>query len=345
MSKVKVGINGFGRIGRALMRIAHNHPDFEIVAINTRSSDPKMLAYLLKHDSLYRTFDQKIDYGEGFISINDRKIVCTSFGKPGEIPWSDSGVEVVVDATGAFTLSQDLHDHVRGSVKKVVLTCPAKDKEIPDFVIGVNVPVDGVNNTLRNAEIISNASCTTNCVTPMLKVLDDAFGVHSGFLTTTHAYTATQSLLDEANKEPNRSRAAAMSIIPTTTGAAKAVSSVMPHLAGKIDGMALRVPVPVVSFIDLTVTINQPTTIDEVNKLFKIASEEEMAGVMGYSTEELVSCDFIGNTHSCIFDMNYTKIFGLEQNNIRVFGWYDNEWGYANRVADLVKKCCDVINS
>jgi glyceraldehyde 3-phosphate dehydrogenase len=343
MSKVKVGINGFGRIGRALMRISHNHPDFEIVAINTKSSDPKMLAYLLKHDSLYRTFDQKVDHGDGFISINDRKIICTACVKPGEIPWSESGVEIVVDATGAFTLSQDLESHVRGTVKKVVLTCPAKDKEILDFVIGVNIPVVGVNNNLRTSPIISNASCTTNCVTPMLKVLDDAFGVHSGFLTTTHAYTATQSLLDEANKEPNRSRAAALSIIPTTTGAAKAVSSVMPHLKGKIDGMALRVPVPVVSFIDLTVTIDQPTTIEEVNNLFKKASDGEMAGIMGYSTEELVSCDFIGNTNSCIFDANYTKIFGLEQNNIRVFGWYDNEWGYANRVADLVTKCCEVI--
>jgi glyceraldehyde 3-phosphate dehydrogenase len=345
MSKVKVGVNGFGRIGRALVRICHNHPDFEIVAINTKSSDPKMLAYLLKHDSLYRTFDQKVDYGDGFIAINDRKIICTACTKPGEIPWSDSGVEIVVDATGAFTLAQDLESHIRGTVKKVVLTCPAKDKEILDFVIGVNIPVIGVNNNLRNSSIISNASCTTNCVTPMLKVLDDAFGVHSGFLTTTHAYTATQSLLDEANKEPNRSRAAALSIIPTTTGAAKAVSSVMPHLKGKIDGMALRVPVPVVSFIDLTVAIDQPTTIEDVNELFKVASVGEMAGIMGYSTEELVSCDFIGNTNSCIFDANYTKIFGLEQNNIRVFGWYDNEWGYANRVADLVKKCCEVIKN
>jgi glyceraldehyde 3-phosphate dehydrogenase len=343
MSKVKVGINGFGRIGRALMRISHNHPDFEIVAINTRASDPKMLAYLLKHDSLYRTFDQKIDYGTDYISINDRKIVCTFNPTPAEIPWSDSGVQIVVDATGAFTLSQDLEHHINGTVKKVILTAPAKDEEILDFVIGVNLPVDGVNNALRNSPIISNASCTTNCVTPMLKVLDDAFGVHSGFLTTTHAYTATQSLLDEANKEPNRSRAAALSIIPTTTGAAKAVSSVMPHLAGKIDGMALRVPVPVVSFTDLTVTINKPTTIEEVNALFKNASEGEMKTVLDYSTEELVSCDFIGNTHSCIFDSNYTKIFGLEQNNIRVFGWYDNEWGYANRVADLVAKCCKVI--
>jgi glyceraldehyde 3-phosphate dehydrogenase len=338
MSKIKIGLNGFGRIGRALTRIAFDHPDYEIVAINTRSNNTKMMAYLLKHDSLYRTWQREITCNDSSIHIDGREIICTGHMSPNLIPWGQMGVDIVVDATGAFTITQDLNGHLEQGAKKVILTCPAKDADIPDIVLGVNATLSGSEEIL-DAPILSNASCTTNCVAPMLKVLDDAFGVHSGFLTTIHAYTATQSLLDEFNKEPNRSRAAALNIIPTTTGASKAVGKVMPQLKGRIDGMALRVPVPTVSFTDLTVTIKKETSLEEINNLFKKASENELKGILEYATTELVSSDYIGNTSSCIFDSNYTKVFGLDNDNIRVYGWYDNEWGYANRVSDLVAIC------
>jgi glyceraldehyde 3-phosphate dehydrogenase len=344
MSKIKIGLNGFGRIGRALTRIAFDHPDYEIVAINTRSNNTKMMAYLLQYDSLYRTWNRNITHNDNAIFIDDREIICTGHMAPHLIPWKDLGVDIVVDATGAFTISQDLNGHLEQGAKKVILTCPAKDESIPDIVLGVNATLNE-EDLILNASILSNASCTTNCVAPMLKVLDDAFGVHSAFLTTVHAYTATQSLLDEFNKEPNRSRAAALNIIPTTTGASKAVGKVMPQLKGRIDGMALRVPVPTVSFTDLTVTIKKETSVAEINELFHAASQNHMKGILQFATAELVSSDYIGNPHSCIFDSNYTKVFGLDNDNIRVYGWYDNEWGYANRVSDLVAKCARKISS
>ena len=343
MSKIKIGLNGFGRIGRALTRIAFDHPDYEIVAINTRSNNTKMMAYLLQYDSLYRTWNRTITHNDNAIFIDDREVICTGHMAPHLIPWNELGVDIVVDATGAFTMTQDLNGHLEQGAKKVILTCPAKDESIPDIVLGVNATLNEENSIL-DASILSNASCTTNCVAPMLKVLDDAFGVHSAFLTTVHAYTATQSLLDEFNKEPNRSRAAALNIIPTTTGASKAVGKVMPQLKGRIDGMALRVPVPTVSFTDLTVTIKKETSVEEINELFHAASQNHMKGILQFATAELVSSDYIGNSHSCIFDSNYTKVFGLDSDNIRVYGWYDNEWGYANRVSDLVAKCARKIS-
>jgi glyceraldehyde 3-phosphate dehydrogenase len=343
-TKIKVGLNGFGRIGRALTRIAFedNTVNYEIVAINTRSNNTKMMAYLLQYDSLYRTFGKTVSHDDTGITVGEKRINCTGFTQPHLIPWSEMGVDIVVDATGAFTKAQDLEGHLTMGAKKVILTCPAKDADIPDVVLGVNVGLNE-DSILLNSPIISNASCTTNCVAPMLKVLDDNFGVHSGFLTTVHAYTATQSLLDEFNKEPNRSRAAALNIIPTTTGASKAVGKVMPQLKGKIDGMALRVPVPTVSFTDLTLTVNRGTSVEEINDLFKMASLNGMKSILGYATQELVSSDYIGNTHSCIFDSNYTKVFGPDKNNIRVYGWYDNEWGYASRISDLVNKCSKLV--
>jgi glyceraldehyde 3-phosphate dehydrogenase len=336
MKKIKVGLNGFGRIGRAVTRIAHDRNNFEIVAINTRKTSPDMLAYLLKYDSVYRRFNKTVKAETDGITIDGKKIPSTMIANLEEIPWDKYGVDVVIDATGAFTKKEDLVKHIKGSVKKVILTAPAKD-DTTHVVLGVNDDkIDWKNET-----VISNASCTTNCAAPMFKVLNDNFKVVSGYLTTIHAYTATQSLLDEANKKPDRSRAAALNIGPSTTGAAKAVGKVIPELKGKLDGMAVRVPVPTVSFTDISAVVAKEVTAEEVNAVFKKASEEKMKKYLGYETEMLVSSDFIGSPFSCIFDANYTKVMGGTL--VKVFGWYDNEWGYSTRIVDLVEKISDFV--
>ncbi|MFA5136779.1 MAG: type I glyceraldehyde-3-phosphate dehydrogenase [Patescibacteria group bacterium] len=332
MKRIKVGLNGFGRIGRALTRIAFMRDTFDIVLINTRSTQPDMLAYLLQYDSVYRRFGKKVKAEADGIVIDQTKIDATLISDIEQIPWDAHKVDVVVDATGAFTKKDDLKKHIHGSVKKVLLTAPAKDKETTHVVLGVND--DAID--WKNETVISNASCTTNCAAPMFKVIEEKFGVEAGYLTTVHAYTATQSLLDESNKKPDRSRAAAINIGPSTTGAAKAVGKVIPNLNGKLDGMSVRVPVPTVSFTDISAVMKKEVTVEEVNSAFKTYSEGPMKGILAYETDPLVSSDFIGDTHSCIFDAGYTKV--IQGKLLKIFGWYDNEWGYSCRIADLVEK-------
>lgn len=332
MKRLKVGLNGFGRIGRAIMRIACDSDLFDIVTINTRKTTPDMLAYLLKYDSVYRTFKKNVSHNTDGISIDGKKIATTQYPEPESIPWDMYDIDVVIDATGAFVTKEDLKKHLKGSVKKVILTAPSKDDEIPHLVLGVN---DSTFD-FKSCDVLSNCSCTTNCASPMFKVIDDTFKVVSGFLTTTHAYTATQELLDDASKTKERSRAAGLNIIPSTTGAAKAVVKTLPQLAGKIDGMAMRVPVPTGSFSDISAVVEKPTSIEEVNALFKRASENEMKGILAYEEEILVSSDYIGSPYSCTFDANYTKV--INGIFVKIFGWYDNEWGYSSRIVDLIGK-------
>lgn len=337
MKKIKVGLNGFGRIGRAVTRIAFERDSFEIVAINTRKTAPDMLAYLLQYDSVYRRYGKKVVAKESSITIDGKEVPTLMTADISAIPWGDYGVDVVVDATGAFTKKEDLVKHIRGSVKKVLLTAPSKDQETTHVVLGVND--DAID--WKNETVISNASCTTNCAAPMFKVLEKEFGVEMGYLTTIHSYTATQSLLDESNKKPDRSRAAALNMGPSTTGAAKAVGKVIPQLKGKLDGMSVRVPTPTVSFTDISAVMKKDVTAEEVNAAFKKYADGEMKRVLAYETAPLVSSDFIGDPHSCIFDANYTKV--MNGKLVKVFGWYDNEWGYSERIVDLVEKVSEFV--
>ena len=336
MKRLKIGLNGFGRIGRAVARIAFDRGNFDIAVINTRKTQPDMLAYLLQYDSVYRKYHREVKAVENGIMIDGKKIPATLVAEPQDIPWEKYKVDIVVEATGAFTKKEDLIKHLRGSVKKVILTAPAKDDTV-HVVLGVND--DKID--WKKEQVISNTSCTTNCAAPMFKVLHDNFKVLSGYLTTVHAYTATQSLLDEANKKPDRSRAAALNIGPSTTGAAKAVGKVIPELAGKLDGMAVRVPVPTVSFTDISAIVEKEVNAEEVNAVFKKASTGKMKRFLSYETAMLVSSDFIGSPYSCIFDANYTKV--INKTLVKVFGWYDNEWGYSTRLVNLVEKLSEFI--
>ena len=331
MKRLKIGLNGFGRIGRAFTRISLKKDSFDIVAINTRKTPPEMLAYLLQYDSIYRKFEMEVKAETDGIVVNGKKIPCSQSPELENIDWNKYEVDVVVDASGAFTKKPDLEKHLKGSVKKVILTAPAKDDEIKTIVLGVNdKEFDFANN-----QIISMASCTTNCAAPMFKILEDNFKVVSGFLTTAHAYTGTQNLVDDSGKNPERARAAAINIVPSTTGAAKAVAKVIPSLIGKVDGMSIRVPVPTVSFTDISAVVEKSTNAEEINALFEKYSQNEMKDILSFEKNILVSSDFIGSPYSCSFDANYTKVVG---NLIKVFGWYDNEWGYSSRLVDLVER-------
>lgn len=291
-----------------------------------------MMAYLLQYDSVYHKFAMDVREESDGISVNGKKINTTLASMPEEIPWEKYEVDVVVDATGAFTKKDDLQKHIKGTVKKVVLTAPAKDDAIPHVVLGVN------DNTIdwKNEIIISNASCTTNCASPLFKVLNDNFKVKSGFLTTVHAVTLTQSMLDDTGKSFDRSRAAMLNIVPSTSGAAKAVVKTIPELKGKIEVGSIRVPVPTVSFSDVSVLVEKSTTAEEVNSAFKKVSEDAMKNILQYQIETLVSSDYIGSPYSCIFDSNYTKV--IDGILIKIYGWYDNEWGYSTRLVDLIEK-------
>jgi glyceraldehyde 3-phosphate dehydrogenase len=305
---------------------------FDIAVINTRKTPPSMMAYLLNFDSVYRRFEKKVTSDEEGIIVEVKKIPTTQIAEIDQLDWAKYGVDVVVDATGAFTKMEDLKKHLDKGAKKVVLTAPAKDEVTPTVVLGVNDDqFDFKNNT-----IISMASCTTNCAAPMFKILEDHFKVISGFLTTVHSYTNTQNLVDDSGKKPDRARAAAINIVPSTTGAAKAVARAIPSLKGKVDGMSLRVPTPTVSFTDISAVIEKSTTADEINALFRKYSQEKMKGILAYEDQVLVSSDYIGHPASCIFDANYTKV--INSNLVKVFGWYDNEWGYSTRLVDLVEK-------
>lgn len=335
MKTINVGLNGFGRIGRTFTRIAFDRNSFNIVAVNTGKTPPEMLAYLLKYDSVYRTFNRSVDaFPDGF-SVDDAKIASYNIREPEKIPWENHGVDIVVDCTGVFKTRADLSKHLRGPVKKVILTAPAKDDSIPTVVLGVNDD----SFDFSSADIISNASCTTNCAAPIFKVINDNCKVISGFLTTVHAYTSSQQLLDNTAKTKTTSRAAALSIIPSTTGAAKAVAKVIPELAGKVDGMAIRVPTPTGSFTDISAIVEKPTNAGEVNQMYQKASEGKMKNILSYATETLVSSDYIGSPYSAIFDASCTKVIGGSL--VKVFGWYDNEWGYSTRLVDLVMRLAD----
>jgi glyceraldehyde 3-phosphate dehydrogenase len=329
---LRIGLNGFGRIGRVFTRIALTRGSFEIAVINTRKTPPSMMAYLLNFDSVYRRFEKKVTSDEEGIIVEDKKIPTTQIAEIDQLDWAKYGVDIVVDATGAFTKMEDLKKHLDKGAKKVVLTAPAKDELIPTVVLGVNDD----QFDFKNNPIISMASCTTNCAAPMFKILEDNFKVVYGFLTTVHSYTNTQNLVDDSGKKPDRARAAALNIVPSTTGAAKAVARVLPSLKGKVDGMSLRVPTPTVSFTDISAVVEKSTTSEELNALFRKYSQEKMKGILDYEDQVLVSSDFIGNPASCIFDANYTKV--INGNLVKVFGWYDNEWGYSTRVVDLVEK-------
>lgn len=332
MKRIKVGLNGFGRIGRAFARIALDRNIFDITVINTRKTPPSLLSYLLQYDSVYRKYGKTVSEKENGIDVDGTFIATTLNDSPDTIPWEKYNVDIVIDATGAFTKKADLQKHIKGSVKKVILTAPSKDEETPHVVLGVND--DAID--WKKETVVSNASCTTNCAAPLFKILEEHFKVVSGFLTTAHAYTLTQSLLDDANKSVDRSRSAVLNIAPSTTGAAKAVAKTIPSLKGKVDGMALRVPVPTGSFTDISAVVEKSTTAEEINALFKKASETSMKGILGYESVMLVSSDYIGSPHSCVFDANYTKV--VNGNLVKVCGWYDNEWGYATRLVDLVEK-------
>jgi len=330
MAKIKVGINGFGRIGRLVMRaiLEHQKDTIEVVGINDLT-DAKTLAHLFKYDSAQGKFNGEV-YAEGDnLVINGKKIGVTAERDPANLKWGARGAEVVVESTGFFTNSDAAAKHLEAGAKKVVISAPAKG-DVKTIVLGVN---DG--DIDKNTKIYSNASCTTNCLAPMVKVLDDAFGVEKGFMTTIHAYTGDQALVDGPHKDLRRARAAAVNIVPTTTGAAAAVGLVLPHLAGKLDGGAVRVPVLTGSLTDLTAVVKKGTTEEEVLAAFKKAASGNLKGILQYTDEPLVSVDIIGNSHSCIFDSGTIKVDGTL---VKVIGWYDNEAGYSARTAELITK-------
>lgn len=332
MKRLKVGLNGFGRIGRAFTRIAMERNSFDLAVINTRKSSNKMMAYMLQYDSVYRKYGKKVLEETDGITVDGIKIPTALSDSPENAPWDAHGVDVVVDATGAFITYEDLKKHIKGSVKKVILTSPSKDDTTPHVVLGVN---DSTFD-FASCDVISNCSCTTNSASPMFKVLHDNFKVVTGMLTTIHAVTLTQSMLDDMGKTFDRGRSAMLNIVPTTSGAAKAVVKTIPELKGKIEVGSIRVPVPTGSLSDLSIIVEKPTTVEEVNAVFKQAAEGAMKNILQYETETLVSSDIIGNSHSCIFDSNYTKV--INGTMVKVMGWYDNEWGYSTRLVDLVEK-------
>jgi len=326
---IKIGINGFGRIGRSIFRASLKDPNVEIVAIND-ITDEKTLAHLLKYDSVMGNLDEVCTYCAGGITVGDKTTKITAQRDPEQIPWGDMGVDIVVECTGLFTQRDAAAKHLKAGAKKVVISAPAKDEDIT-IVMGVN---EGDYDASKH-DIISNASCTTNCLAPFAKVLLDEYGIKTGFMTTIHSYTNDQKILDLPHKDLRRSRAAALSMIPTTTGAAKAVSLVLPALKGKLDGMAVRVPTPNVSVVDLVVELEKDTTAEAVNAALKAASEGPLKGILGYTELPLVSVDFAGNPDSSTIDALCTKMVGPRM--LKVISWYDNEWGYSNRVLDLAR--------
>ncbi len=335
--RIKVGLNGFGRIGRAFARIALEKDLFDLSLINTRKSRPEMMAYLLKYDSVYRKYGQEVRADMDGIVVGGKKIPTLNNADIESIPWDKYQIDIVIDATGAFEKKEELAKHLRGSVKKVILSQPSDDDSIDHVVLGVN----DTSFDFQNQQIISNCSCTTNSASPLFKVLDDTFRVLSAYLTTIHAYTSSQSLLDEANKNFTRSRAAGLNIVPTTTGAAEAVVKTLPNLKGRIDGMAIRIPIPTGSFTDISAIVEKSTTVQEVDAAFKKASQDSLGGILEYMEDPIVSSDIIGSPYSSIFDSNYTKV--ISGHLVKVFGWYDNEWGYSSRLVDLVEKLSDYV--
>ena len=324
----RIGINGFGSIGRRFLRIAKDRPELEIVAVNDLTT-PATLAHLLKYDSNYGTLPDRIEPTDDGFRLNDRKLRVLAEKDPAKLPWKDLGVQVVIESTGRFTEKEKAVAHITGGgARKVIISAPAKGEDIT-IVLGVN---QGRYDP-TNHHVISNASCTTNCLAPVAKVLHERFGIRKGLMNTVHAYTNDQVILDFPHRDIRRARAAGLSIIPTTTGAAKAVALVLPELKGKLNGFSLRVPVPVVSVVDLTAELEHPATAEQVNQALREAAEGELRGILGYSEEELVSTDYKGTSLSSVVDAKSTMVVGDDL--VKVIAWYDNDWGYSNRLVDL----------
>lgn len=327
---IKVAINGFGRIGRNALKILLERHDAQVVAIND-ITDAKTLAHLLKYDSTYGTYDKKVSVGENSILINSREIPVFAEKDPAKLPWKDLGVDVVIESTGFFTKPEDARAHIKAGAKKVVISAPAKGEGAKTVVLGVNEEV-----VEKDDEILSNASCTTNCIAPVMKVLEDTFGIDKAMMTTVHSYTGSQRILDAPAKDLREARSAAENIVPTSTGASKAAALTIPTLKDRFNGLSVRVPTPVVSLSDITAVLKTNTTKEELAEVFKKAAKEPYyEGIIDVTEEELVSSDFIGDPHSCIVDLPLLDVVG--GNMVKVVAWYDNEWGYSNRVKDLVK--------
>ena len=324
---VKVGINGFGRIGRNVFRSAIGNPDIEFVAVNDLTT-PATLAHLLKYDSILGNLKNEVTHGADFIAVDGKQMKVFAEKDPAKLDWASVGAEIVVESTGFFTDATKAKAHLGSTVKKVIISAPATNEDIT-IVLGVN---ESKYDAAKD-NVISNASCTTNCLAPVVKVLNDAFGIASGIMTTIHSYTNDQVILDTPHKDLRRARAAALSMIPSSTGAAKALKLVIPEMAGKLDGFAIRVPTPNVSVVDLTFVAEKPITVAAINEAMKAAAEGPLKGILGYTEEELVSSDFKGNPLSSILDSKLTKVVG---NTGKVIAWYDNEWGYSSRVKDLI---------
>lgn len=331
MSKARIAINGFGRIGRNTLRAIFEHPqvDFQVVAINDLIS-PKDLAFLFKHDSVTGPFKGDVSYTDSTIVINGQEIKVFAEKDPAVLPWRDLQIDVVIESTGFFTDADKARKHIEAGAKKVIISAPAKNEDIT-VALGINIDLYDP----EKHHIISNASCTTNCLAPVAKVIQDKFGIKEGTMTTIHSYTMDQKLLDSPHNDMRRARAAALNMVPTSTGAAKAIGLVIPELKGKLDGIAIRVPTPNVSMVDLTVITEKPVTKEAVNQALREAAEGPLAGILQYTEEPLVSSDFMGDPHSSSVDASLTMVIGT--NTLKVFAWYDNEWGYSNRLAELTQ--------
>lgn len=328
MTRLKVGINGFGRIGSTFARIALQKDLFDIVLINTRSASPEKILSLLKDDYVYGKFDKNITIKDQSLVIENKEVAINQTDNLEEIPWDKFETDIVIDATGVYLTKSELEKHLKRGAKKVILTTVSNDNLIPHIVLGVN------DNTFdfKNSKIISNCSCTTNCAAVMYKVLNDSYGIKTSFFTTIHAYTKSQISLEDLSKL----KATDLSTIPSTTGASKGIINVIPDLENKIQGISLRVPTPTVSFTDITAVLERPTTKEELNKLYKAQSENELKGILDYKDTFIKSSDLIGSTFSCVFDSNYTDV--IDGNFVKLTGWYDNEWGYSSRLVDLIDR-------
>jgi len=326
---IKVGINGFGRIGRNVFRVIAEREGIDVLAINDLT-DARTLSILLKYDSVHGRFNGEVGTKDNALVVKGKEVRLTKERDPASLPWKELGVEVVIESTGIFTTKADCEKHLEAGAEKVILSAPAKDQLDATIVMGIN------DNDLKpEHKIVSNASCTTNCLGPLVKVINDSFGIEKGLMTTIHAYTNDQKVADLMHSDLRRARAAAINIIPTTTGAAKAIGEVIPELKGKLDGMAMRVPVANGSVTDLVATVKKNVSIEEINNVIKTASENELKGILEYCEDPIVSSDIIDNAHSCIFDSLSTYVIG--DNLVKVIGWYDNEWGYSNRMVDLIE--------
>lgn len=326
---INVAINGFGRIGRVTLRVMLERKDFNIVAINDLT-DAKTLAHLFKYDSVHGRFKGDVHHDGDALVINGKRIPVTAVKDPAELNWSAVNAHVIIESTGKFLSREKAMLHIAAGAKKVVLSAPPESSDIKSVVLGVNDHIIAADDI-----IISNASCTTNCAAPMIKILDDNWGIDDGYITTVHSYTGDQRLHDAPHKDLRRARAAAVSMVPTSTGAAKAITKIFPHLTGKLGGCGIRVPVPDGSLTDITCQLNKLPSVEEINAAFKAAANGELKGIMEYTEDPIVSVDVVGNPHSCLFDPGFTSIVG---NMVKVFGWYDNEYGYSSRLVDLIKK-------